>query len=240
MKIMEARDQLPTSISTRTTCRQAHNIGFNNWVAIKKPFLSDSHLEQRLQFSKDHASCMLDNWRAVLWTDESSFEISKTSQQAKVWQGTQTKYEPKNLAPTFKSGRTLTMVWGSFFSNKKGPLIVVPPGQREVTKFIENVYKKALFPYLQSTNPLHQLSLMEDNAPVHTAKASGAFLAANSIKKLIWPAQSPDLNPIKNVWFLLKSNIQELYQPQTVPEMHKALTQAWEDFPDSTLDHLVQ
>ena len=131
------------------------------------------------------------------------------------------------------------MVWGSFFSNKKGPLIVVPPGQRKATDFIENVYKKALIPFLKKTNPDHLLTLMEDNAPVHTAKATRSFLAENSITKIVWPAQSPDLNPIENVWFLLKSNIQELYQPRTIPEMHEALKQAWDDFPASTLDHLV-
>jgi len=182
----------------------------------------------------------MDDWRAVLWTDESSFEIGKPSRQIKVWRGKKAKFDPKNLVPTFKSGRVSTMVWGSFFSNKKGPLIVVPPGQRKATDFIENVYKKALVPFLKKTDPHHLLTLMEDNAPVHTAKASRSFLAENSITKIVWPAQSPDLNPIENVWFLLKSNIQELYQPRTIPEMHEALKQAWDDFPASTLDHLVE
>ena len=117
---------------------------------------------------------------------------------------------------------------------------VVPPGQQKAVEFIDNIFTKHLIPFLTKADPNHHLILMEDNTPVHNACASKAFLAKNSIRKLEWPAQSPDLNPIKNIWFILKSNIQQIYQPQKVPEMHEALQQAWADFPTSTLDHLVE
>ena len=116
---------------------------------------------------------------------------------------------------------------------------VVPPGQQKAVEFIDNIFIKHLIPFLtKAADPNHCLILMEDN--VHNACASKAFLAKNSIQKLEFPAQSPDLNPIKNIWFILKSNIQQLYQPWTVPEMHEALQQAWNDFPTSTLDHLIE
>ncbi|PLW23366.1 hypothetical protein PCANC_28344, partial [Puccinia coronata f. sp. avenae] len=51
--------------------------------------------------------------------------------------------------------------------------------------------------------------------------------------------QSPDLNPIEKVWLVLKQNIQDLYQPKSVTKMQQAIQQAWEDFPTSILDHLV-
>ena len=104
MKIAEATDQLPTAVSTRTTRRRAHDLGFNSRVAVKKPFVNDTHRERRLQFAEDHAHWTMDDWRAVLWTDESSFEIGKPSRQIKVWRGKKAKFDPKNLVPTFKSG----------------------------------------------------------------------------------------------------------------------------------------
>ena len=240
MKLAEVKDQLAPSISTCTVGRRAHELGFNNRVAVKKPFLSDTHKERRLRFAKEHESWTVDEWRNILWTDELSFEIGKNSRQVKVWRDSQSKYAAKNLVTTFKSGQVLTMMWGSFYGNNKGPFVVVPPGQCKAVDLIENIYKKNLLLFLSQVDPNHQLTLMEDNAPTHNARASKAFLAEKSIRKIEWPAQSPDLNPIENIWFILKSNIQELYQPRTVPEMHEALQQAWNDFPTSTLDHLIE
>lgn len=45
---------------------------------------------------------------------------------------------------------------------------------------------------------------MEDNAPIHTAKVAREWKNSHKIVRLNWPPQSPDSNPIKNLWMLLK------------------------------------
>jgi transposase len=53
---------------------------------------------------------------------------------------------------------------------------------------------------------------MQDNAPSHASKATAQFLAKKGFpeKKIMsWPASSPDVNPIENMWALLKK---ELYK----------------------------
>jgi transposase len=86
-----------------------------------------------------------------------------------------------------------------------------------------------------------RLVLMEDGAPVHTAKISADFLAASNITKIPnWPPQSPDLNPIEHVWKALKSHVQELYHPSSVAEMQHALKLAWLNFPNHFLVDIIK
>lgn len=114
------------------------------------------------------------------------------------------------------------MMWGSFYGNKKVLFVFVSPGQKKV---IENIHKKHLILFSTQVDPNHKLKLREDNIPTHNACASKALLAKKAIRKIEWPAQSTNLNPIENIWFILKSNIQQ---------------QAWTNFPTSTPDHLIE
>ena len=40
---------------------------------------------------------------------------------------------------------------------------------------------------------------MEDNASIHTARLTKAYHAYYGFNRMVWPAHSPDLNPIENV-----------------------------------------
>ncbi|MBW0483601.1 hypothetical protein O181_023316 [Austropuccinia psidii MF-1] len=85
----------------------------------------------------------------------------------------------------------------------------------------------------------HRLIVMEDNAPIHTTTLSNQWCQQHGIRKMQWPSHSPDLNPIKNMWKIMKSAISKLYQLQTINELWVTIQSAWDDVPHDTLDDLL-
>ena len=80
--------------------------------------------------------------------------------------------------------------------------------------------------------------LQQDNDPKHTSRVAKQFIAENSINTIDWPSNSPDLNPIENIWTIIKNNV-EKRMPQNINELTKFLAEEWNAIPQSTINNLV-
>ncbi|OQD67364.1 hypothetical protein PENANT_c321G09592, partial [Penicillium antarcticum] len=106
----------------------------------------------------------------------------------------------------------------------------------------------ALFPYSEIPYLEEVASLHQDNAPVHTAYIVRDALNELQCDIMEWPPYSPDLNPIENLWALLKAEIlkrhPELMQlPNNEPTLElllEAAQEAWEALDIDLFKHLSE
>lgn len=74
-------NEMPSKVSISTVRRALHEHSFNSRIAAKKPFISATNQAKRLAFALKHQNLTVDDWKHVLWTDESPFEIGKIRDQ---------------------------------------------------------------------------------------------------------------------------------------------------------------
>jgi transposase len=75
-----------------------------------------------------------------------------------------------------------------------------------------------------------QVIFQQDNDPKHTSKLVTNYLQDQSYQVMQWPPQSPDLNPIENMWALLKRRLND-YETATkgMNELYERVTEVWYD-----------
>jgi transposase len=129
------------------------------------------------------------------------------------------------------------MVWGAIAGWRKSRLVIIDGENNKGQGFINTVYKQELIRFMEEVK---DGILMEDNAPVHNSTRSTSWKMENGIKRLCWPACSPDLNPIEHIWSILKQYLnQRPRKPTSKDEMITAILEEWERITPQTIIDLI-
>ncbi|GFU11464.1 transposable element Tcb2 transposase [Trichonephila clavipes] len=142
---------------------------------------------------------------------DSRFSLSSDCRRQLIWRESGTAYRPENIQEKDRYPTCSTMVWTGIMINGRTRLHVVANGTMTGERYIDEV----LLPH--------------------------DCLDSEGIQRLVWPARSPDLNPIEYVWYALGRQVAgRNYPPTNKNTLIRALTEEWDKLPQQLLDNVVQ
>ncbi|GFT05605.1 transposable element Tcb2 transposase [Trichonephila clavipes] len=201
--------------------------------------LTRQHRTARLQWCREHHNWTEQDWACVLFSDESRFSLSSDCRRQLIWRESGTAYRPENIQEKDRYPTCSIMVWAGIMINGRTRLHVVANGTITGQRYIHEV----LLPHVRLFRGAvgDKFVFMDDNATFHLTFAVQDCLDSEGIQRLVWPARSPDLNPIENVWDALRRHVAgRNYPPTNKNTLIRALTEEWDKLPQQLLDNVVQ
>ena len=107
-------------VSASTVFRMLAKAGFRKCLPTKKPGLTPAMRIARYKWCLEREHWTLDDWKSIIWTDETSVLLHARKGGHRVWRTSVERYDRSCIARRFK-GYSEFMFWGSFCYDSKGP-----------------------------------------------------------------------------------------------------------------------
>ena len=186
--------------------------------------------------------------RAVVWTTtmggwgcgcgggEESGCLDHNDGRVRVWRRRGERLRDECIKEVTPFGGGSVMVWAGFSAHHRTPLHHVQ-GNLNGKRYRDEILRPLVVPALQQIG--QQAVLQDDNARPHRARVN-AFLQQAGVNRMDWPACSPDLNPMENLWDHLEQRVVRNHPPAQTLQLLLALLQLeWQVIPQHQLRRLT-
>ncbi|KAJ1302891.1 hypothetical protein OPQ81_003190 [Rhizoctonia solani] len=102
------------SISTKTVRRALKKAGLKPKKKVKKPKLTPAHIKARIHFAQAHKDWTIEDWKRVLWSDETKIKRLGSDGVHWVWVRPGEELSDRMIDPTLGFGGGSLMFWGLY------------------------------------------------------------------------------------------------------------------------------
>jgi len=234
------KKELDINISSRTVQRRLVEKGLHGRISRVVPALSLKNIKDRLNFARQYVSWNgqegSKNWRNILWSDESKVNMCGSDGKHYVRRPALMEFHTKYTKKSLKHGGGNIKVWGCFSWYGIGPLFWIKENM-DAIRYVE-ILENVMHPYAVMNMPLVWL-YQQDNDPKHTSKLAKAWFVTKDVSLFRWPSQSPDLNPIENLWHDVKLAISDK-RFKNKNDLWMGIEMAWRNIPVQRCRQLVE
>ncbi len=188
-----------------------------------KPLLKQKHHQKHLTWAKEKKNWTVAQRSKVLFSDESKFCISFGNQGPRVWRKSGEAHNPCSLKSSVKFPQSV-LIWAVMSSAGVGPLCFLK--SRVNAAIYQDILEHFMLP---STGKLYgnaDFIFQQDLAPAHTVKGTKSWLNDHCVTVLDWPVNLPYLNPIENLWGIVKRKMRDT-RPNNADNLKTDIKATW-------------
>lgn len=204
------------SVSIRTVIRSRQELGWTFRGSTYCQLIRDANKAKRLEWAQQHTGDTFDN---VIWSDEASILLETHRKRCYRKQGERPKPKPRPKHPI------KVHVWAGI-SIEGATDICIFTGIMNAD-FYTRILQDFLLPFLHSKFPSRGHRFVQDNDPKHVSHKAKEFFERNQVNWWHTPPESPDLNPIENLWHKLKEYLRARIKPRTLDELIAGIKTFW-------------